>query len=111
VRYVIPAAVLFAAALHPIAPLAQSAPACAVRGSVTSSTTRLPGVVLSLAAADGHQLDVTASAADGTYAIAVPGPGRYTLKAEFFAFAPVTRELTVDRASCDARLDLSMTLA
>ena len=71
----------------------------------------LPGVVVSVLDADSHPLDVSASAADGTYTLKMPGPGRYTLKAEFIAFAPMTRELTVDQPDCEHRLDLSMTLA
>jgi hypothetical protein len=111
VRRIIPAACLLAAALHPIVPFAQVGPACSVSGVISSGRTLLPGVVVSVVDADNHALDVSASNADGVYALKIPGPGRYTLKAEFFAFAPIARELTVDQASCQQRTDLPMTLA
>ena len=111
VRFVIPAACLVAAALHPVIPFAQGAAGCSVSGTIASTRTRLPGVVVSLLDAEQHTLDVAASGGDGAYTLRIPGPGRYTLKAEFFAFAPIARELTVDPASCQQRLDLAMTLA
>jgi hypothetical protein len=94
-----------------VLPHAQTAPACSVSGTIASTRTLLPGVVVSLFDGDNHPLDVGASGADGIYTLKIPGPGRYTLKAEFFAFAPVSRELTVDAANCQQRLDLAMTLA
>jgi hypothetical protein len=111
VRFVIPAACLLVAALRPVVPLAQTSAGCAVSGTVASARTLLPGVVVSLLDADTRALDVSASGADGIYTLKIPGPGRYTLKAEFFAFAPIARELTVDQSSCQQRVDLSMTLA
>ena len=72
---------------------------------------QLPDKAVSLLDTDNHPLDVGASGADGVYSLKIPGPGRYTLKAEFFAFAPISRELSVDQASCQQRLDLAMTLA
>lgn len=110
-RFVIPAACLLAAALPPALPRAQTAPACAVSGTIASTRTLLPGVVVSLLDADNHPLDVGASGADGAYTLKIPGSGRYTLKAEFFAFAPIARELTVDQMTCQQRVDLAMTLA
>jgi hypothetical protein len=111
VRLVIPAVCLLATALHPIVPFAQIGPACSVSGVISSGRTLLPGVVVSVIDAENHALDVSASNADGVYALKIPGPGRYTLKAEFFAFAPIARELTVDQAGCQQRTDLPMTLA
>jgi hypothetical protein len=60
---------------------------------------------------ESKAIDVTASSTDGAYALKIPGPGRYTLKAEFVAFAAIARELTLDQESCQQRVDLSMTLA
>jgi hypothetical protein len=111
VRFVIPAACLLAAALPPALPRAQTAAACSVSGTIAAAQTLLPGVVVSLLDTDNHPLDVGASGADGAYTLKIPGLGRYTLKAEFFAFAPISRELTVDQASCQQRVDLVMTLA
>jgi hypothetical protein len=111
VRFALPAACLLVVALLPVAPSAQTGAGCAVGGTITSGSTLLPGVVVSVLDADNHALDVSASNADGTYTLRIPGPGRYTLKAEFVAFAAITRELTVDRTGCQQRLDLAMTLA
>ncbi|MGH9144869.1 MAG: carboxypeptidase regulatory-like domain-containing protein, partial [Vicinamibacterales bacterium] len=110
-RFFIASACLIVAALHPIAPHAQSPAACSIGGTITSARTPLPGVVISALGADGRAVDVSASGVDGAYALKIPGPGRYTLKAEFVAFAPLSREVTVDQTSCQARLDITMTLA
>ena len=101
-RFVIPAVCLLVAALYPIVPLAQSVAGCSIAGTITSTRTPLPGVVVSLLDADGRAVDVSASGADGAYALKIPGPGRYTLKAEFVAFAPISRELTVDAGELSA---------
>jgi hypothetical protein len=111
VRFVLPAACLLVVALRPVAPSAQAGAGCAVSGTIASGSTLLPGVVVSVLDADNRALDVSASNADGTYTLRIPGPGRYTLKAEFVAFAAITRELTVDQTGCQQRLDLAMTLA
>jgi hypothetical protein len=110
-RVVIPAVGILVAALHPIAPLAQSAASCSIGGTITSARTPLPGVVISAFDADGRPVDVSASGVDGAYALRIPGAGRYTLKAEFVAFAPLAREVIVDQANCQQRADLTMTLA
>jgi len=102
---------LLVAALNPIAPLAQSAPSCSIGGTIASSRTPLPGVVVSVVDADGRAVDVSASGVDGAYALKIPGAGRYTLKAEFVAFASLSRDVTVEGASCQQRVDLAMTLA
>ena len=106
-----PAACLLVAALYPALPQAQAPSGCVVGGTISSGRTLLPGVVVSIFNGENHALDVSASAADGTYALKIPDAGRYTLKAEFAAFAPLSRELTIDPVSCPQRVDLAMTLA
>ena len=110
-RVVIPAACLLVAALYPALPHAQAPSGCIVGGTISSGRTLLPGVVVSILNGENHALDVSASAADGTYALKIPEAGRYTIKAEFAAFAPLSRELTIDPVSCEQRVDLAMTLA
>jgi hypothetical protein len=110
VRFTIASLCLLIAALHPIVPLAQTA-GCSIGGAISSGATPLPGVAISLLDADGRPIDVTASDVDGAYALKVPGHGRYIVRAEFAAFAPIVRETIVDEASCGARLNLAMTLA
>ncbi len=110
-RFLIPSVCLLVAAFNPIAPSAQSSATCSIAGTITSGRTPLPGVVVSALDGDGRAVDVSASGVDGAYGLKIPGPGRYTLNAEFVAFATVSRELSIELASCQARLDLTMTLA
>jgi trimeric autotransporter adhesin len=104
-------AMLAAAALAPAVPRAQAPTACSVSGVVSANRIALPGVVVSLVGADGRALDVSSSAPDGSYALKAPGPGAYTLQAELVAFASIARELTIDAAACQSRVDVTMTLA
>ena len=92
-------------------PRAQTPPVCAVAGTIVSGRSALPGVVVSLATVDAQPVDVTSTSPDGAYMLRVPGPGQYRLKAELVAFADALRDLTIDQASCQQRVDLSMTLA
>ena len=93
-------------------PLAQTTlPGCAVAGTIVSGRSALPGVVVSLETIDGQPADVTSTSPDGAYVLHVPAPGQYRLKAELVAFAAISKELTIDQASCQQRVDLSMTLA
>ena len=98
------------AALLQTGALAQNAPACAIVGRVTANRQLLPGVVVSLTDASHAAVDITSSAADGSFSIKVPGPGQYRLKSELVAFATATREVTVD-AACRAQVQIDMTLA
>jgi trimeric autotransporter adhesin len=82
-----------------------------VAGVVASARTPLPGVVVSILNSDGQPVDTTSTGTDGRYGLRLTGPGQYTLKAELVAFASVQRELTLDQATCQQRVDLSMTLA
>jgi hypothetical protein len=82
-----------------------------VSGTITAGRVALPGVVVTLSGADNQPLDVTSSGPDGRYALKSPGDGSYRLKAELVAFAPLVRDVTIDQASCQQRIDLVMTLA
>ena len=88
-----------------------TASACSIGGSVSASSVPLPGVVLTLKAADGRTVDASSTLPDGSYALKPPGPGAYRLSAELLAFAPVARDVTLDESSCRQRIDLAMTLA
>lgn len=84
--------------------------ACVISGSVTAGQARLPGVAITVERPGGQAPLVTSSGLDGRYAIDVPGPGEYTLKADLAAFAPVTQTITVG-ATCQATADFALTLA
>jgi trimeric autotransporter adhesin len=92
---------------------AQATPAqsCVVAGTISAGRVPLPGVVVSLTTADNQPADITSSGSDGTYALKAPGPGQFHLKAELVAFAPIVRDVTIDQAACQPRIDLTMTLA
>jgi hypothetical protein len=110
-RAVFCGACLLLAAAWPALPLAQTPSSCTIGGVIVSGRTPLPGVVVSIVDADAHAVDATASGTDGIYSLKVPGAGRYTLKAELVAFAPISRSVELSAASCQQRVDLSMTLA
>jgi len=99
---------LGAALVHAQAPAAD---ACSISGAVTSSGTPLPGVALTLTAADGRAIESTSTAADGTFQLRVRGEGELQLRAELVAFAPMVQSITVAAGRCDQRTDLAMTLA
>ncbi len=85
--------------------------ACTLTGIVTAGPARLPGVAVTVTSPDaGDRSLTTSTGVDGAYRVALPGPGRYLVKAELAAFATVTRDVTVDSA-CQGRMDLAMTLA
>src|SRR6516225_1875274 len=89
---------------------AQTPTGCTIAGLITSNRIPLPGVVVSLVS-DGGIVDVSSSGTDGAYVLRVPMAGSFALKAELTAFAPVTRDITVDPNSCAQRVDVSMMLA
>src|SRR5262249_26146255 len=105
------AACLLAAAPRLTLPSAHAAAGCAVTGVITSNRVRLPGVVVTIVDANDTSVGVTTSGVDGSYAITVPQAGRYTLKTEFAAFAPVARDLALDESSCAQQVDLALVLA
>jgi len=85
-------------------------PGCAIAGTVRSGATALPGVALTLRSGDAV-VAATSTDIDGTYRIRVAAAGAYQLQAELAAFAPVTEAVTLDPASCQQHLDLTLTLA
>jgi len=83
-----------------------------VAGVITAARQPLPGVVVTLVNAEGHTLDASSSAPDGTYALKLASTsGSVRLKAELVGFAQISRELRIDPEACGQRSDLSMTLA
>jgi hypothetical protein len=84
---------------------------CTVGGLITAGGRPLPGVVVTLTAPDNQPVDLTSTGPDGTYSLKVPGAGSYRLKSELVAFAPIVRDVMMDGASCQQRIDLPMMLA
>jgi hypothetical protein len=117
---------LIAAAFHPVTPSAQeqqrspraeaqsrsgAESSCAIAGLISAGTTPLPGVVVSLVDSNNASIDVTSTGTDGLYSLKALAEGAFTVKAELVAFAPFSREVSVNSGNCQQRLDLAMTLA
>ncbi|HTE89189.1 MAG TPA: carboxypeptidase-like regulatory domain-containing protein, partial [Terriglobales bacterium] len=76
-----------------------------ISGVVKSGTTPIPGATV-IATDSAGQKTVTSTDLDGSYGVQVLAPGRYTLRAEMSAFAPVTRDVVVAGTSTQADLGL-----
>ena len=81
-----------------------------IRGTVKSGTTRLPGVTISAANTLTGKKVITSTDAEGDYSLILPSNGRYVVRAEFAAFAPVTKEVLITAATPTGQADLEMIL-
>jgi trimeric autotransporter adhesin len=90
----------------------QPAAPCAVSGIVSAGQAKLPGVAVTVASksAAGAEPMAGSTGIDGKYSVPLPGPGLYEVKVELAGFATVVKEFAAE-PSCQARLDLTMTLA
>ena len=76
----------------------QAAPAVGrteIHGTIKSGTTPLPGVTVTATNTLTGQKFATATDVNGNYSISITGHGRYVLRADFFAFAPITKEIVI----------------
>jgi trimeric autotransporter adhesin len=90
-----------------------TAAGCSIGGVVSAGPAKLPGVVITVtskSAAAAAESWATSTGVDGKFAVPVPGPGSYEVKAELAAFATVVKEVAAE-PPCQARVDLAMTLA
>jgi len=87
-----------------------SAPYGEISGVVKSGNVPLPGVAVSAANTLTGKRYSTSTDVDGTFRIAVTGKGRYVVRAEFSAFAPMTQEVLLNDQNRDGRADLAMVL-
>lgn len=81
-----------------------------ITGTVKSGAVPLPGVVVSAANTLTGRKYITSTGLDGSFRIAVGGKGRYVVRAEFSAFAPVTQEIVINEQSRNGAADLAMIL-
>ncbi|MGZ4875075.1 MAG: TonB-dependent receptor domain-containing protein [Candidatus Angelobacter sp.] len=81
-----------------------------ISGIVKSGNIALPGVIVSAANTLTGKKYLTSTEVDGTFKIFVSGKGRYVVRAEFSAFAPVTQEVLINDQNRDAKTDLAMVL-
>ena len=95
------------------APVLTAAPSTGggtIHGSVKAGTVPLPGVAITATNTLTGRKYATTTDIDGTYAMTIPKTGRYVVKAELAAFAPLTSEvrITAEAASQTAEFDLQL---
>ena len=109
------ASLLVLALLAP-APLARAqvkAPAkapCEVRGRIAAGGVALPGVAVTVARGEGTETVATSTGLDGSYVLALPASGTFTLRASLAGFAAATREVVLTLENCHAAADVEMVL-
>jgi hypothetical protein len=91
-------------------PSAAPTPFGEIAGVVKSGSLPLPGVTVSAANTLTGKKYITSTDPDGSFRIAVGGKGRYVVRAEFSAFAPVTQEIVINEQNRSGKADLAMTL-
>jgi len=83
---------------------------CEVRGRIASGGVALPGVALTAVLAERDETVATSSGLDGSYALGLPAPGTYTVRASLAGFAATTRDVVLEPETCRATADLEMVL-
>lgn len=87
-----------------------AAPFGEIAGAVKSGNVPLPGVTVTAANTLTGKKYSTSTEVDGTFKISVTGKGRYVVRAEFSAFAPVTQEILINEQNRSGKIDLAMVL-
>src|SRR3954470_12225805 len=90
---------------------AVEAPQFMVRGSIKSGKTPVPGATITASNTLTGKKVATATAPDGSFTLTLPGRGRYVIRAEQAAFAPVTKEVVITPATPQAIVDEELMLA
>jgi hypothetical protein len=81
-----------------------------ISGQVKSGNIALPGVIVSAANTLTGKKYSTSTDVDGAFKISVTGKGRYVVRAEFSAFAPVTQEVLINDQNRDGKAAMAMVL-
>ncbi|MGC2695186.1 MAG: TonB-dependent receptor [Candidatus Angelobacter sp.] len=92
------------------APSATVTPFGEITGMVKSGAVPLPGVTVTAANTLTGKKYVTSTDVDGSFRIAVSGKGRYVVKADFSAFAPVTQEVLINEQNRSGKAEIAMVL-
>jgi hypothetical protein len=87
-----------------------SVPYGEITGVVKSGSVPLPGVAVSAANTLTGKKYFTSTDVDGTFKISVTGKGRYVVKAEFSAFAPLTQEVVINDENRNGKAEIAMVL-
>jgi outer membrane receptor protein involved in Fe transport len=81
-----------------------------ISGVVKSGNLPLPGVTITAANTLTGKKYSTSTDVDGSFRVAVSGKGRYVVRAEFSAFAPVTQEVLINDQNRSGRAELALVL-
>src|SRR5215471_16509780 len=87
-----------------------TAPFGEITGVVKSGNMPLPGVTVTAANTLTGKKYITSTEPDGSFKIVIGGKGRYVVRAEFSAFAPVTQEVILNEQNRIGKAELSMIL-
>ncbi|HLK54637.1 MAG TPA: carboxypeptidase regulatory-like domain-containing protein, partial [Candidatus Angelobacter sp.] len=87
-----------------------AAPYGEISGVVKSGNVLLPGVAVTAANTLTGKKYFTSTDLDGTFKISVTGKGRYVVKAEFSAFAPLTQEIVINDENRNGKAEMAMVL-
>jgi hypothetical protein len=102
-------------AMFPFCALAQTALASPtvvgeIHGVVKSGNTHLPGVSITASNTLTGKKVITSTDAQGNFLLQVPSRGRYVIKAEFPAFATITKEAVINATTTNTQVDMELTL-
>ena len=81
-----------------------------IHGLVKSGNMPIPGATVSAVNTLTGQKAVTWTDVTGTYALQVPANGRYVVRSQMSAFAPLTHEVVIDASHRDVQADLELVL-
>jgi hypothetical protein len=81
-----------------------------IHGVVKSGNMSLPGATVTAANTLTGKKVTTSTDVDGSYSVQVPSDGRYVVRAQMAAFAPVTQEVRVNDANRNLEANLELIL-
>ena len=90
---------------------AQDVPAAqsfSISGVVKSGSAPIPGATVTATNSASGEKSVTSTDLNGSYVLPVSGQGKYELRVEMPAFAPVTREVVLNDPNTQTDLDLTL---
>ncbi|HUK24518.1 MAG TPA: TonB-dependent receptor [Terriglobales bacterium] len=81
-----------------------------IHGVVKSGNMPLPGVTVTASNTLTGKKVSTSTDVEGSYTLQLPANGRYVIRAELSAFAPLTQEALINASNRDAQVNLEMVL-
>jgi hypothetical protein len=81
-----------------------------IHGVVKSGNMPIPGVTVTAGNSLTGQKVTTSTDVDGGYSLQVPSDGRYLVRAQMAAFAPVAKEVVVNASNGNVEVDLELLL-